>query len=70
MVAHLEPLQQRYNLIMSEQGYLDEVLAKGAGARRITNACMSLISAGDAGLLRGIWVAEGGSGQLNGELGS
>lgn len=31
VVAHLEPLQQRYNLIMEDKTYLDEVLAKGAG---------------------------------------
>ncbi|CAL8465216.1 g4751 [Coccomyxa elongata] len=31
VVAHLEPLQQRYNLIMEDKSYLDEVLAKGAG---------------------------------------
>lgn len=34
VVAHLEPLQQRYNLIISDEGYLDEVLAKGAGESR------------------------------------
>ena len=31
VVAHLEPLQQRYQLIMGDEGYLDEVLARGAG---------------------------------------
>ncbi len=31
VVAHLEPLQQRYKLIMEDEHYLDEVLAQGAG---------------------------------------
>ncbi|KAK9903497.1 hypothetical protein WJX75_007274 [Coccomyxa subellipsoidea] len=30
VVAHLEPLQQRYKIIMDDASYLDEVLAKGA----------------------------------------
>ncbi len=31
MIAHLEPLQQRYSAIMEDDGYLDSVLARGAG---------------------------------------
>ena len=31
VIAHLEPLQQRYNAIMEDEGYLDSVLARGAG---------------------------------------
>ncbi|CAL5222145.1 g4467 [Coccomyxa viridis] len=30
VIAHLEPLQQRYNAIMEDEGYLDSVLARGA----------------------------------------
>ena len=31
VVAHLEPLQQRYSGIMADEGYLDSILAQGAG---------------------------------------
>lgn len=31
VIAHLEPLQQRYSAIMDDQGYLDSVLSQGAG---------------------------------------
>ena len=31
VIAHLEPLQQRYSAIMEDDGYLDSVLAEGAG---------------------------------------
>lgn len=31
VIAHLEPLQQRYSAIMEDEGYLDTVLAQGAG---------------------------------------
>jgi hypothetical protein len=37
----LEPLQQRYSLIMSDAGYLDEVLAKGAGEFATDSMTMS-----------------------------
>jgi len=32
VVAHLEPIQRRYEEIVREEGYLDDVLAKGADA--------------------------------------
>ena len=31
VIAHLEPLQQRYSGIMADEGYLDSILAQGAG---------------------------------------
>ena len=31
VIAHVEPLQQRYTAIMEDEGYLDTVLAQGAG---------------------------------------
>ena len=31
VIAHLEPLQQRYSSIMADEGYLDSILAQGAG---------------------------------------
>ncbi len=34
VIAHLEPLQQRYNAIMEDDGYLDSVLAQGTGESR------------------------------------
>lgn len=30
LVAHLSPLQQKYNEVMSDPGQLDRILAKGA----------------------------------------
>ena len=31
VIAHLEPLQQRYAAIREDEGYLESVLARGAG---------------------------------------
>lgn len=32
VVEHLRPIQARYNEVVADQGYLDEVLAKGAAS--------------------------------------
>ena len=38
VVAHLEPIQQRYKEVRAEPGYLEDVLAKGAeGAEATAN---------------------------------
>lgn len=36
VIAHLEPIRQRYKDVRSEQGYLEDVLAKGAEAAEST----------------------------------
>ena len=45
VIAHLEPLQQRYNSIMADEGYLDSILARGAGrlSMLILSACTTLL---------------------------
>ena len=45
VIAHLEPLQQRYSGIMADEGYLDGVLAQGAGRllRLSCSACRALL---------------------------
>ena len=43
VIAHLEPLQQRYSGIMADEGYLDSILAQGAG--RLSTLCPSACTA-------------------------
>ena len=45
VIAHLEPLQQRYSSIMADEGYLDSILAQGAGRLSIMfpSACTALL---------------------------
>ena len=45
VIAHLEPLQQRYSSIMEDEGYLDSILAQGAGRLSMLShsACTTLL---------------------------